>query len=48
MGDKSNRVGLGLAFCARVMQAVGGSIECHSLEDEFSEFLLYFPKIKRL
>lgn len=48
MGDNSNRVGLGLAFCARVMQAVGGRIECHSLENEFSEFLLYFPKIKGL
>lgn len=48
MGDKSNRVGLGLAFCARVMQAVGGRIECDSREGEFSEFLLYFPKIKGL
>jgi signal transduction histidine kinase len=45
MGDKSNRVGLGLAFCARVMHAMGGRIECHSLEGEFSEFLLYFPRI---
>ncbi len=48
MGDKSNRVGLGLAFCARVMHAMGGRIECHSIENEFSEFLLYFPKIKGL
>lgn len=46
MGHKPNRVGLGLAFCARVMQQLGGSIECRSVEGEFSEFLLYFPKIK--
>ncbi len=46
MGDTANRVGLGLAFCARVMKALGGRIECQSLEGEFSEFLLYFPRIK--
>lgn len=45
LGDKSNRVGLGLSFCARVMQALNGRIECHSLEGEFSEFVLYFPRI---
>ncbi len=46
LGHKSNRVGLGLAFCARAMQELGGSIECHTVEGEFSEFLLYFPRIK--
>lgn len=48
IGHKSNKVGLGLAFCAKVMQELGGSIECHSIKGEFSEFLLYFPKIKDL
>jgi signal transduction histidine kinase len=46
LGHKSNRVGLGLAFCAKVMRELGGRIVCHSVEGEFSEFLLYFPKIK--
>lgn len=46
MGYNSNKVGLGLAFCAQVMRELGGRIECHSVEGEFSEFLLYFPRIK--
>ncbi|MCD6045353.1 MAG: sensor histidine kinase [Gammaproteobacteria bacterium] len=48
IGHKSNKVGLGLAFCARVMRELGGSIECHSVEGEFSEFSLYFPRIPGL
>jgi signal transduction histidine kinase len=37
--------GIGLAFCKMVMEGLGGSIACHSVEGEFTEFKLLFPKI---
>lgn len=37
--------GVGLAFCKMVMQSYGGNIECESLEGEFTEFILNFPKL---
>lgn len=37
--------GIGLAFCKHVMEAIGGSIRCQSVEGEYTEFLLIFPKI---
>lgn len=38
--------GVGLSFCKYVMKAFDGDISCHSQENEFTEFLLSFPKIK--
>lgn len=38
--------GIGLAFCKTVMHSYGGKIECHSVEGEFTEFILSFPKLK--
>lgn len=40
--------GIGLAFCSTVMKSFGGKIECKSVEGEFTEFILSFPKIKQL
>ncbi len=37
--------GLGLAFCKLVMESFGGSIECKSELNEFTEFTLTFPKV---
>jgi signal transduction histidine kinase len=37
--------GLGLAYCARVMKAFGGAIECQSELGKFTEFRLSFPLI---
>lgn len=38
--------GIGLAFCKKVMQELNGDIACHSVEGEYTEFILYFPVIK--
>lgn len=38
--------GLGLAFCKMVMQSLEGDIKCHSSYGEFTDFILYFPKIR--
>jgi PAS domain S-box-containing protein len=38
--------GLGLAFCKMVMETYGGSISCQSIEGEYTEFTLLFPKMK--
>lgn len=40
---KVEGTGLGLAFCKRVMQALGGDIQCHSEHGRFTEFTLSFP-----
>jgi signal transduction histidine kinase/DNA-binding NarL/FixJ family response regulator len=40
---KAEGTGLGLAFCRRVMQALGGSIACRSVPGSFTEFTLSFP-----
>lgn len=37
--------GLGLAFCKMVMESYGGSIACDSKEDEYTEFVLSFPRV---
>ena len=42
---KSGGTGLGLAYCQRVMQAFGGSIECESVQGQFTRFTLRFPAI---
>jgi len=36
--------GLGLAFCKRVMKSYGGDISCDSVEGEYTQFELKFPK----
>ncbi len=40
---KAEGTGLGLAFCRRVMQALGGGIACRSVRGSFTEFTLDFP-----
>lgn len=40
---KAEGTGLGLAFCRRVMRAVGGDIRCRSERGHFTEFTLAFP-----
>lgn len=42
-GDRIPGAGIGLAFCRDVMNSFGGSIECRSSENEFTEFKLNFP-----
>lgn len=38
--------GIGLAFCRDVLSSWGASISCRSVEHEFTEFELQFPKAK--
>ncbi|MGE0332258.1 MAG: response regulator [Ramlibacter sp.] len=40
---KAEGTGLGLAFCRRVMQALGGDIQCRSVHGQYTEFTLSFP-----
>jgi signal transduction histidine kinase len=42
---ESNGTGIGLAFCKLVMQSMDGAIECSSVEGEYTEFILTFPKV---
>ncbi|NBV07094.1 MAG: response regulator [Proteobacteria bacterium] len=44
---KEGGTGLGLAFCRKTMSSFGGAISCNSIEGEFSEFILAFPKETR-
>lgn len=37
--------GIGLSFCKFSMELLGGTIECNSKLGEYTEFVLYFPKI---
>jgi two-component system CAI-1 autoinducer sensor kinase/phosphatase CqsS len=41
--NKSGGTGLGLAYCKRTMQALGGDIHCISKLGEFTSFILTFP-----
>ena len=36
--------GVGLSYCSMVMQSFHGNIECFSVEHEYTEFQLNFPK----
>ena len=36
--------GIGLSFCREVIHAFHGSIECHSRLNEYTEFLIKFPR----
>src|SRR3989338_621641 len=40
-----NGSGLGLWFCKMVVESYRGSIICHSIENEFTEFLIKLPSI---
>lgn len=42
---KKGGTGLGLAFCLRTMKSFGGDIKCESELGEYTEFILYFPKL---
>nr|WKF59099.1 CAI-1 autoinducer sensor kinase/phosphatase CqsS [Paraburkholderia busanensis] len=42
--DASIGTGIGLAFCRDVMRAMGGAIDCQSVEGMFTEFTLTFPR----
>lgn len=42
---ESNGTGIGLAFCKLVMQSMDGDIECSSVEGEYTELILTFPKV---
>jgi signal transduction histidine kinase len=37
--------GIGLTFCKVVMESFSGTIECCSIEKEYAEFILKFPKM---
>jgi two-component system, CAI-1 autoinducer sensor kinase/phosphatase CqsS len=43
---QSAGAGVGLAFCQRAMKAFEGSIRCHSVLGEFTQFTLEFPARK--
>ncbi len=36
--------GIGLSFCKLVMESIGGSIKCDSVEGEYTTFTLEFPR----
>ncbi|MBA8667975.1 HAMP domain-containing histidine kinase [Holosporaceae bacterium 'Namur'] len=40
--------GIGLAFCKMIMQDMGGYIECKSRVGKYTEFILTFPKAKKI
>lgn len=42
---KDNGTGVGLAFCKLTMRNFGGDITCHSVEGDYIEFVLSFPKL---
>ena len=39
--------GIGLAFCKLVMQSIGGIITCHSKKGEYTEFMMFFPVVRK-
>ncbi len=43
--NKDGGTGLGLSFCHEAMTSFGGCIACESTLDEFTRFILSFPKI---
>jgi Na+/proline symporter/signal transduction histidine kinase len=36
--------GIGLSFCKVIMEDIGGSIKCESIEGKYTNFILKFPK----
>jgi two-component system CAI-1 autoinducer sensor kinase/phosphatase CqsS len=45
---KSGGTGLGLNFCRRVIESIGGSITCDSIEKKWTEFTIALPKYDSL
>lgn len=43
--DEGLGTGIGLSFCKMVMESLGGSITCDSVEGEYTTFILTFPKV---
>jgi signal transduction histidine kinase len=43
---KTYGTGLGLYFCRNAMESMGGRISCKSVEGEYTEFVLKFPKVE--
>lgn len=41
--DTSQGAGIGLSFCKMVMDSLGGTISCESVEGEYTTFRLLFP-----
>ncbi|HVV67948.1 MAG TPA: ATP-binding protein, partial [Gammaproteobacteria bacterium] len=42
--DTNKGTGIGLAFCAMTLKSFGGSITCQSEWQEYTEFILTFPR----
>jgi two-component system, CAI-1 autoinducer sensor kinase/phosphatase CqsS len=42
---KTGGTGLGLAYCQRVMRALGGSIRCESVPGQYTQFTMGFPPL---
>jgi signal transduction histidine kinase len=42
---KKEGTGVGLGFCKLTMESFGGDITCHSVEGDYIEFVLSFPKV---
>jgi len=42
---KTGGTGLGLAYCQRVMRALGGSIRCESVPGNYTQFTMTFPPL---
>jgi len=45
--NKKGGTGLGLSFCARVVESFQATISCQSVLGEYTEFLLCFPLIEK-
>lgn len=41
--DNEQRMGVGLAFCRSALERMHATIECQSVVDSFTEFVLHFP-----
>jgi signal transduction histidine kinase len=46
--SSNHGTGLGLSFCRKVMESIGGQISCKSEEGSYTEFILTFPRIKEI
>ena len=45
---KEQGTGVGLAFCNLTMRSFGGDMTCHSVDGDYIEFVLTFPKIENI